>query len=103
MKRLGEYGVEKRNMYLEKIEANIDKYNDKLADFKIRVTEVQSDLKSEYLLQVDNLEKKRDEFVEKYGQIRETSEHAWEDVKEGTEKAWAELEDSIEKAVSRFK
>jgi chromosome segregation ATPase len=95
--------MEKRNIYLEKIEASIAQYNAKLADLKTKVAEVQSDLKSEYLSQVDNLEKKRDEFVVKYGQLKDTSGHAWEDVKEGTEKAWAELEDSIEKAVSRFK
>ncbi len=95
--------MEKRNIYLEKIEANIAQYNAKLADLKTKVAEVQSDLKSEYLFQMDNLEKKRDEFVVKYGQLKDTSSHAWDDVKEGTEKAWAELEDSIEKAVSRFK
>ncbi len=95
--------MEKRNKYFEKIEANIAQYNDKLADLKTKVAEVQSELKSEYLLQMDNLEKKRDEFVVKYEQLKDTSGHAWDDVKEGTEKAWAELEESIEKAVSRFK
>ncbi len=95
--------MEKRNKYFEKIEAKIAQHNAKLADLKTKVTEVQSDLKSEYLFQMDNLEKKRDEFIAKYGQLKDTSGHAWDDVKEGTEKAWAELEDSIEKAVSRFK
>jgi F0F1-type ATP synthase membrane subunit b/b' len=95
--------MEKRYVYLEKIEANLAQYNAKLTEMKAKVAEIQSDMKSEYLSQVDSLEKKRDEFLVKYGQLKETSGHAWEDVKAGTEKAWNELEDSIEKAISRFK
>ena len=95
--------MEKRNVYLEKIEANLAKYNAKLAVMKAEVAEVKADMKLEYLSQVDNLEKKRDDFVVKYGQLKETSGHGWEDVKVGTEKAWNEMKDLIEKAISRFK
>ncbi len=95
--------MEKRNVYLEKLEGNLAEYNAKLVEMKAKAAEIQSDMKSEYLSQVDNLEKKRDDFMVKYGQLKKTSGHAWEDVKAGTENAWNELEDSIEKAISRFK
>lgn len=95
--------MEKRNAYLEKFEAKLNQYNANIAEIKAKIDEVQSDMKLEYLSQVDNLEKKRDDFMVKYGQLKETSGHAWEDLKIGTEKAWDELEDSIKTAVSRFK
>lgn len=95
--------MDKKYVYLDKVAANLEKYDAKLVELKGKVDEVQADVKVEYSKQVENLEKKRAEFAEKYGHLKETSEHAWEDVKAGTEKAWNELEESIEKAVARFK
>ena len=70
---------------------------------KVKVVEARADMKVEYLAQVDNLEKKREEFAVKYGQLKGAGEHAWDDVKFGTEKAWNELECSINKAMAHFK
>ena len=95
--------MEKRKVYLDKIEANLAQYNTKLSKLKAEITLAKADLKLEYLNQVDNLERKRDEFMAKYEQLKENSGLGWEDVKEGTEKSWNELKDSIEKAISRFK
>ncbi|MHB8077554.1 sll1863 family stress response protein [Desulfosporosinus fructosivorans] len=83
-------------------EANLAKYNAKLAVMKAGVAEVKADMKLEYLSHMDSLEKKRDAFLEKYEQLKETSELGWEDIKIGTEKSWNELKDSIEKGISRF-
>ncbi len=70
---------------------------------KAELALAKADLKLEYLNQVDSLERKRDDFMVKYEQPKETSELGWEDVKDGTEKSWNELKDAIEKAISRFK
>ena len=95
--------MDKSSIYLEKIEANLAQYNAKLALMKAKVAETHSDMKLEYLAQVDALEKKRDDFMVKYGHLKETNGKAWLDLKIGTEKAWAEMEGSYEKATSRFK
>ncbi|MDR3583935.1 MAG: hypothetical protein P4L59_01250 [Desulfosporosinus sp.] len=95
--------MEKRNVYMKKLEDNLTEYNARLVLMKAKVTEVQDDMKAEYLSQVKNLETKRDDFAAKYGQLKESSEHAWEDVKVGTEKKWSELKESIDKAVAHFK
>jgi Skp family chaperone for outer membrane proteins len=78
---------------MEKIEANLTQYNARLLDLRGKAAEVQADMKLEYLSQVENLEKKRDELKDKHNQLQRASEHAWEDVKAGTEKAWNELKD----------
>lgn len=95
--------MEQRNEYIKKLEENIVAYNKKLAEMKAKVAEVKADVKAEYLTQIDSIEKKRDAFVAKCGQLKNSNEHAWDDVKAGTEKAWNELEHSFGRASSRFK
>lgn len=95
--------MQKHSLYMEKIDAKITQYNAKLALMKGKAAEVQVDMKLEYLSQMENLEKRRDELIKKHGQLKIASEHGWEDVKVGTEKAWSELEDVFDKAVARFK
>ena len=95
--------MEKRSLYMEKIDAKLTQYNAKLAQMKGKAAEVQVDMKLEYLDQVENLEKRRDEFVKKHDQLKTAGEHKWEDIKVGTEKTWNELEDAFDKAVARFK
>jgi hypothetical protein len=95
--------MEKRNEYIKKLEQNLNEYNAKIAEMKTKVAGVKADVKAEYLAQVEGLEKKRDVFVVKYGQLKDANEHAWDDVKAGTEKAWNDLEHSFGKAASRFK
>ena len=113
--------MEKRNVYMKKLEENLTEFNSKivemnakaaeiqcdmkeyntiLVEMKVKVAEIQSDLKAEYLSQVENLESKRNEFVVEYGRLV-TSGHAWNDIKVGTEKTWSEFKTSIERAESR--
>jgi len=95
--------MDKRKHDMQKIEAKLAKFNAKLDGVKAKAAEARADVKLEYLSQVENLEKKRADFLVKYDQLKLTSEHAWDDVKVGTEKAWSELEETIDKVISRYK
>ena len=95
--------MQKRDVYLEKINAQIEQYNAKLAGMRGKASEIHADMKLEYLNQVEKLESKRDGLKEKYEQLRESSESSWEDMKEGTENAWNELKESVAKATKHFK
>jgi hypothetical protein len=95
--------MEKRRLYMEKLDAKVAQYNAKLAQMKGKAAEVKVDMKLEYLEQVENLEKRRDELMKTHSHLKTASEHGWEDVKVGTEKAWNEFEEAITKAVARFK
>jgi len=94
---------ETRDLYMMKIEANLKQFNARLLAMRGKASEIQAEMKEEYLCQLVNLEKKLDEFMVKHEPLKTASEHAWEDVKTGSEKAWHELDDAIEKAISRFK
>jgi hypothetical protein len=95
--------METRNVYIKKLEDDLVYCDTKLAEMKAKAIEAQADMKAEYLAQVDNLEKKREEFAVKYGQLKGAGEHAWDDVKSGAEQAWNDLESSIDKAIAHFK
>lgn len=95
--------MEKRDLYLEKINAQVEQYSAKLAGMRGKAAEIQADMKLEYLNQVEKLEGKRDGLKEKYEQLKKSSESSFEDMKEGTENAWNELKEAVTKAVENFK
>ena len=95
--------MEKRDLYLEKISAQVEQYSAKLAGMRGKVGEISADMKLEYLKQVEKLEDKRDGLKEKHEQLKKASESSWEDMKEGTENAWNELKEAVAKATEHFK
>jgi DNA phosphorothioation-dependent restriction protein DptG len=95
--------MEKRDLYLEKISAQIEQYNAKLSGMRGKAAEVNADMKLEYLNQVEELEGKRDGLKAKYEQLRKASESSWEDMKEGIENAWNELKEAVAKTTEHFK
>ena len=95
--------MEKRDLYLEKINAKVEQYSAKLSGMRGKAAEAQADMKLEYLNHVEKLEGKRDDLKEKYEQLRKATDSSWEDMKEGTENAWNELKGSFTKATEHFK
>ena len=95
--------MERRDLYLEKMSAQVEQYSAKLAGMRGKAAEVHADMKLEYLNQVEKLENKRDGLKEKYEQIKKASDSSWEDMKEGTENAWNDLKESIAKAAKHFR
>lgn len=95
--------MEKRDLYLEKINAQIDQYSAKIAGMRGKASELQVDMKLEYLNQMEKLELKRDGLKKKYEQLSKASESSWNDMKEGTENAWNELKEAVSKATDHFK
>jgi uncharacterized coiled-coil DUF342 family protein len=83
--------MENSDLYLQKINAQIDKYSAELALTRSKATVVHVDIKLEYLNQVEKVKKKRDGLKKKYKEISKASESLWEDIKEVTENAWNDL------------
>ncbi len=95
--------MEKRDLYLEKMSAQVDQYGAKLAELRGKAAEANADMKLEYLNQVEKLEGKRDGLKEKYEELKKASGNSWEDMKEGTENAWNEFKEAVSKATEHFK
>lgn len=95
--------MEKRDLYLQKISAQIDQYSAKLKVMRSKATLANIDMKLEYLNQVEKLEEKRNGLKKKYKELSKASESSWEDIKEGTENAWNDLKGAIDKVIKNFK
>lgn len=95
--------MEKRDLYLEKINAQIKQYSAKIDGMHGKATEMHVDMKLGYLKQVEKLELKRDGLKKKYEQLSKSSESSWKDIKEGTENAWGELKEAFSKVTDNFK
>ena len=95
--------MDKDRVYMDKIEANLAQYSAKLAGMKAKAAEIRADIKLDYISQMETLEKTREGFMAKYGELKKSNGHAWDDLKTGTEHAWNEMEEALDKAITRFK
>jgi|GEM_PF-400107 hypothetical protein len=89
---LSDVNLEDRNVYTNKLEEDLTEYNIRLIEIKKRVSEVQDNMREEYLSQVENLDNMRNLHAVKYGKIKKSSGDVWDDLKAATEEAWSELE-----------
>jgi len=95
--------VNKKQVYQEKLQAQLDEFNAQIELLKAKAEKTESSTKLSYLETVDELKLKRDLAKSKLQELRNSSDDAWEDLKEGIENAWADVSSSIESAISRFK
>jgi len=93
--------VEKCSLYMDKIHDKLIRYNTKLARIKGKAAKVPVNMKPEYLGQVAYLEKKCDDFMKKYDQLKICNAQVWENGDSGAKKAWSELENAVDKAVDK--
>lgn len=95
--------MEQRNEYIKKLEENIAVYDRKIDEMKAKATGIKADLKAEYLVRLNCIENKRDNFVVKCEELKDAKDQGWDDVKSGTDRARNELEHSFGRALSRFR
>jgi len=77
---------------LDELAEDLTEYNIRLIEIKKRVSEVQDNMREEYLSQVENLDNMRNLHAVKYGKIKKSSGDVWDALKAATEEAWSELE-----------
>ena len=76
--------MEKRSLYMEKIEADMVRIearlvrdNIKLAEMRCKAVEAKAEMKLEYLIRVRNLEKIRNAFEKKHKHLKIASERVF--------------------------
>jgi len=93
----------KRKVYEEKIDAQLEEWNAQIALLKARAGKAKAGAKVEYNKTIEALQRRHDEARAKLHELETTSDEAWEDLKTGAEKAWAEVKTAFHDAVSKFK
>jgi hypothetical protein len=92
-----------KEAYKQKIQAELDLAQAKLAELKARAKTEVADSRVKYARQVEDLEQKLDTAKAKLKELGEAGEDAWERVKDGVENAWGALSAAIRDSVAKFK
>jgi len=100
----GNIASAKKDKYVEKREAEIDKWNAELEDLDAKITAADADAKAklEHKKHIDALRQKRDEAKAKLAEIQAARDDKWEDLKDGLESVWTSITDGFEKVKAKF-
>ena len=93
-----------KDKYVEKREAEIDKWNTELEDLddKIMVTAQDAKAKLEHKEHINALRQKRDEAKVRLAEIKAARDNKWEDLKDGLESFRTSITDGFEKVKAKF-
>jgi nucleotide-binding universal stress UspA family protein len=94
---------EKRNAYVDRVEAELREWGVQLDVFKAKAEKSKAEVKMKYLEQVQELKKKQEVARQKLNELRESGDEAWGDFKKGVEEALGEMKKALKQAASRFK
>jgi chromosome segregation ATPase len=94
--------AEKRREYQGKVQAELDKINARINEYKAKAEYAKADAISEYHSQLESLMAKRDAAVSKLEQMQSASAEAWEELQRGFENAWKELDTAMQGATAKF-
>ena len=92
-----------KDAYLQKIEAQLAEWKSEIDKMKAKADKADAEAKLEYYEQIEELRTKQQAAQEKFTQLKDAGEDAWEDLKAGVELAGVSLAEAIKSASSRFK
>lgn len=92
-----------KDAYKQKIEAEIELAQAKLAELKAHAKNVAADVRIKYEGMIDDLERMLDTTKTKIRELGSSTDGAWEDLKGGVESAWGDFKSGLGKAASKFK
>lgn len=84
-----------KEAYKQKIEAEVELAQAKLAKLKAETKNAAADVRIEYENQIKELEQKIGATKTKLQELSEASEEAWENMKSGAENAWNTLSAAV--------
>ncbi|MFM8333476.1 MAG: coiled coil domain-containing protein [Candidatus Methylumidiphilus sp.] len=88
--------------YKQKIEAELEVAQAKLAELKAHVKSSAADVQLEYAEQIAQLEQVVDAGKAKLGELAEAGEETWEHLKESAEHAWEKLSAAVKDVAAKL-
>lgn len=95
--------MSKQDAYKQKIEAELEVVQAKLAEYKAEAKSSAADVRIEYTKHVDDLEKMADTINAKLKELEVSGEDTWEALKEGLESAWNTFTTAVHETAAKFK
>jgi len=91
-----------KQAYEKKLQAQLDEWSAKIDRLKARATDLEADAQLEYNKRIEAIQTLQEAARERLGELRKSSDDAWEDLKGGVDEAWTKLEEAFLQARSRF-
>lgn len=95
--------MDKKEIYQEKMRAQLKKVSDKIYQLKIKAENVNVEDEIEYYKEIEKLKAMRDLLRLELRELNEIEEDAREDFKERIQNSMHELKETLDLAVTRFK
>jgi len=91
-----------RPEYEIKLQKQLDEFNAEIETLKARADKAEADAESWHHKQIEELQEKHKRAKVKLGELKESSDDAWEDMKEGMATAWKSVSLALKSAAKRF-
>jgi hypothetical protein len=95
--------VSKKEAYKQKIEAELELAQAKVAEYKAKSKIYAADVHIKYVEHVDELERMYEATKAKLKELDEAGEEKWEHFKDDVESAWNALSIAVKDAAEKFK
>lgn len=95
--------MSKKEAYKQKIEAELELAQAKVAEYKAKSKIYAADVHIKYVEHVEELERMYDTTKEKLKKLDEAGEERWEHFKDDVESAWSVLSTAVKDAAEKFK
>ncbi|MGB3935979.1 MAG: hypothetical protein WBL29_09745 [Burkholderiales bacterium] len=92
-----------RDEYVEKMKAQLDRWNAEIAQWEAKAGEAQASARVEYDKQLEALHQHRDQAMYQMKLMQAAASEAWTDFVRGTDEAWARMREAFDKASSHFR
>ncbi len=89
-----------KEAYKQKIDAELEVVQAKLARIKAQGTDFTGDARINHAKHVKELEQKLDLTKAKLSELEKADEHVWEQLRDGFEDIWTSLQTTIEESVA---
>ena len=91
-----------RDEYVQKLKAQIDRWNGEAAKLEARAKQAQVKAQAEYAAQLEQFRKRRDAALREMQRIQAASVDAWRELARGADAALKSMQAAFEKARSSF-
>jgi hypothetical protein len=99
---VGAYTEAKKEEYQKKLNAQLDKYEQRLDALRAQGAMMTEEAKNKLGEKLEVLEREKKRLQQKAGELESKSGQAWEDLKNGVDDAMDELDTAFKEATSRF-
>jgi hypothetical protein len=91
-----------RDEYVEKLKAQLDRWNADMAKWEAKAREAQSGARAEYERQLAALRQHREQAMYQLSLLQSAAGGAWTDLLRGTDEAWKRMREAFDEAAGHF-